>query len=231
MTRLTLLHEDDSLIAVDKPGGVPVHGSGRGEETIETLLREQLGQKAVRSGFTVSAVHRLDRQTSGVVLFARRKRACSRLMEQFAKGQVTKTYLALVRGSIEGDRGSITVPLPGLGKHQGKEQEARTDWRVVCRGEEVALVECRPRTGRTHQIRRHMKAIGCPLVGDEKYGVLRFNSWAKANWGLSRMFLHAASLSLAHPDDGRRLHFESPLPEELRAVLEKAGLRYEPKES
>lgn len=224
MQTLSLLHEDESLIAVDKPGGIPVHGSGQGETTIETLLREQLGRKAVRSGFTVSAVHRLDRQTSGVVIFARRRRACSRLMEQFADGLVVKTYLALVQGGPQEDKGSITSPLPGIGKHQGKLQEARTDWRVVARGADATLVECRPFTGRTHQIRRHLKSIGYPLAGDDKYGVPRFNEWAKKTWALPRMFLHAASLSLTHPDDGQKLRFASPLPDELREVLEKAGI-------
>ena len=225
MQTLSLLFEDDSLIAVDKPGGVPVHGSGNGETPIETLLRAQLGQKAVRSGFTVSAVHRLDRETSGVVVFARRRRACSRLMEQFADGHVVKTYVALVQGGPREDKGSITTALPGLGKHQGKLQDARTDWRVVARGADATLVECRPFTGRTHQIRRHMRSIGVPLAGDDKYGVPRFNEWVKKTWELPRMFLHAATLSLNHPDDGRKLRFASPLPAELVAVVEKAGIR------
>lgn len=221
---LRILLQDESMIAVDKPGGIPVHGSGFGETTIETLLRDQLGQKSVRQGFTVSAVHRLDRQTSGVLLFARRKRACRRLMEQFADGQVRKTYLALVQGRLGTESGSITTSLPGLGKHQGKVQDAHTDWRLIAQGADAALVECSPRTGRTHQIRRHMRSIGHPLAGDDKYGTARFNEWAKKTWALPRMFLHASGLALSHPDDGTRLTFAAPLPEELLAVLERAEI-------
>lgn len=225
-TALTLLHEDESMIAVDKPGGIPVHGSGPRDTTIETLLRAQLGQKAVRQGFTVSAVHRLDRETSGVVVFARRRRACTRLMEQFAEGRVWKTYWALVQGQPLENKGRIDTPLRGLGKHQGKMQDAQTDWRVLARGLDATLVECQPRTGRTHQIRRHMRSIGHPLAGDDKYGVARFNEWAQKAWALPRMFLHAAGVSMKHPDDDRTLAFHSPLPPELAAVLETADIAW-----
>lgn len=225
-TVLTLLHEDESLIAVDKPGGIPVHGSGPKDVTIETLLRDQLGQKSVRQGFTVSAVHRLDRETSGVVVFARRRRACTRLMEQFADGLVWKTYWALVQGHPSEDKGRISTPLPGLGKHQGKVQDAQTDWRVLARGTDATLVECQPRTGRTHQIRRHMRSIGHPLAGDDKYGVPRFNEWAQKSWALPRMFLHAAGVSMKHPDDASALVLHSPMPPDLSAVLDKAGIAW-----
>lgn len=225
-TVLTLLHEDESMIVVDKPSGVPVHGSGPLDTTVESLLRKQLGQKAVRQGFTVGAVHRLDRETSGVVVFARRRRACTRLMEQFADGRVWKTYWALVQGRVGESKGRMSAPLPGLGKHQGKLQDALTDWRVLARGSDATLVECQPRTGRTHQIRRHMRALGHPLAGDDKYGVPRFNEWVQKTWKLPRMFLHAAGVSLKHPDDERALAFESPMPPELSSVLEKAGIHW-----
>lgn len=225
---LPLLHEDESFIAVDKPGGLPVHGSGEaGEETVETVLRGQLGAKAVRSGFALAAVHRLDRDTSGVLLLARRKRACTRLMEQFGAGTVRKTYVALVLRGPLADAGTIDKPLPGIGKHEGKEQEARTDYRVLARSNDALLVECRPRTGRTHQIRRHLTEIGCPLACDIRYGSQRFNAHARMAWGLQRMFLHARELTFQHPDDGQEMTLRSPLPADLRAALEKAGLAFD----
>jgi RluA family pseudouridine synthase len=224
MTPLPILHEDDSLIAVDKPAGLPVHGSGDGEATVETVLRRQLGGRAVRMGFALSAVHRLDRDTSGVLVLARRRKACQRVMDQFAEGTVEKRYLALVlRGPAE-DEGAIDAPLAGLGRHAGTMQEARTEFRVVARGPEAALVECRPRTGRTHQIRRHLASIGCPLAGDERYGSARFDEHARTSWGLTRMFLHAAALTLVHPDSGEKMPLRSPLPAPLRGVLERAGM-------
>jgi RluA family pseudouridine synthase len=224
MTSLPILHEDGSLLVVDKPAGLPVHGSGGGEATVETVLRRQLGGRAVRMGFTLSAVHRLDRDTSGVLVLARRRKACQRVMEQFADGSVEKRYLALVLRGPPSDEGTIDAPLAGLGKHAGTLQDALTEFRVVSRGAEAALVGCQPRTGRTHQIRRHLASIGCPLAGDERYGSARFDAHAKAAWGLDRMFLHAAELTLAHPDSGENVTFRAPLPEPLQQVLERSGM-------
>lgn len=224
-TLLTVLHEDDSLLAVSKPAGLPVHGSGGGEETVETVLRRQLGGRAVRMGFTITAAHRLDRDTSGVLVLARRKRAARRLMEAFASGAVEKTYLALVLKGPPDDAGVIDKPLPDLDRKDRAPQEAATAYRVLARTAEATLVECRPKTGRTHQIRRHLAALGCPLAGDPRYGSDRFNAHARAEWGLDRLFLHAASLVLPHPDDDTPLRLDAPLAPELVAVLERLGIK------
>jgi 23S rRNA pseudouridine955/2504/2580 synthase len=228
---------DDSLVAVVKPAGLPAQGSGDGAATVETALAGWLGGRAVSHGFKLTVAHRLDKETSGVLLLVRRKRACRRVMEQFASGAVEKRYLALVlrgpsqaEGALEGvqegvQEGMIDRPLADLAHPQAPPQPARTDYRVLARSADLALLECRPRTGRTHQLRRHLAQEGWPIAGDVRYGSARFDAHARAQWGLQRMFLHAALLQLEHPDSGERLALQAQLPEELQAVLGRAGLR------
>lgn len=223
MTAPRVLFEDGWLLAVDKPAGLAVHGGAglRGQPTVQEWAAKRLGPRAARNGFTVSAAHRLDRETSGVLLLALRRPAATRLSEAFARGEVKKRYLALVAGAPAAPRGRIERPLD---RDDGPPQAAITLWQVEERlaGGNAALLACTPRTGRKHQLRRHLAALGHPVLGDAEHGDPAANRRARDEWGLKRLFLHAASLDLRHPGTGAPLRVEAGLPAELRAVLEAA---------
>ncbi len=231
-SRLKVLFEDDWMMVVDKPSGMAVHtGSGITGGTLVDYVRAYLGARAVRNGFAASPAHRLDRDTSGDILVAIRRPAMVHFTEVFTLGRATKRYLVLVKGRMPRPSGRIELP---LSEHQQTAaskarrgvnlQQAVTLWQVVHQGGDAALLACTIETGRTHQIRRHLAALGHPVAGDRKYGDFAFNRDAKARWGLKRLFLHAGSIQFPHPEDARVLRFEAPLPPELRDVLGRAGM-------
>ncbi|HLI23853.1 MAG TPA: RluA family pseudouridine synthase [Acidimicrobiales bacterium] len=217
---------DAELIVVDKPAGMVVHpGAGHERGTLVQGLvasfpdvgRLATGDAAGRPGI----VHRLDRGTSGLLVVARTERARAGLVAQMAARTVERAYSALVAGTVEADAGVIDAPL-GRGEADPTRVEvraggrpARTRYRVVERYHGPApatLLECRLETGRTHQIRVHLAAIGHPVAGDTRYGGPPL---------LERPFLHAGVLGFDHPGSGQRLRFESPLPADLRGPLER----------
>jgi len=209
---LTILFRDESLIAVDKPSGLAVHRGWAWERDVAmTRLRDQIGAH-------VFPVHRLDRATSGVLLFALSAEMAKRVCETFAAGKTEKTYLALVRG-VPPEEILVDHPLPPGEDTHAPRVSAQT--RILRR--EVfgrySLVEARPLTGRLHQVRRHLKHISCPLIGDVNYGKGEHNRLFRERHGLHRLFLHATRLSLPHPAGSGLLHVASPLPAELEAVL------------
>lgn len=232
-----VLYEDEHILVVDKPAGLAIHpGSGITGETLVDQVRAYLERQGLRvpeGEFKPSPAHRLDRETSGVVVVAKTRQAMVRLTEIFTAGEAEKTYLALSKGRFQRETGSIDVRLP---EHQqtfaSKQvrgvnlQEARTHWRRLAGGPEATLLELHIETGRTHQIRRHLDAIGHPVVGDGKYGDFPFNRIAQRQWGLRRMFLHSTRLSLSHPITRKRLVCVSPLPPELQEVLPRAGIQW-----
>ena len=230
----TVLYQDDAVLAVSKPSGLAAHpGTGIQEATLVEEARAFLGAPEAPPGeFRPSPAHRLDRETSGVVLVAKTRQAMVRLGEIFSDGrEVRKTYLALCRGKMPRDAGTIDIP---LSEHEqtarSKErrgvnfQEAVTRYQVLSSMKEASLLSVRIETGRTHQIRRHLQAAGHPVAGDRRYGDFPFNRRARQRWGLDRMFLHAWKLSLPHPLTGARLALSAPLPEELREVLARMNL-------
>ncbi len=230
---LQVLLEDDWLMAIDKPSGMAVHtGSGITGGTLVDYVRAYLGPKAVRNDFAASPAHRLDRETSGVILVAKRRPAMVHFTDVFTHGKSSKRYLTLVKGKLPKPRGVIDLP---LSEHQQTAaskarrgvnmQEAITHYEVLGQASTVSLLRCSIETGRTHQIRRHLAAIGHPVAGDKKYGDFAFNRELKARWGLKRLFLHAQSIEFPHPEDGRRVRVEAPLPDALEEVLSKAGLK------
>jgi 23S rRNA pseudouridine1911/1915/1917 synthase len=221
---LDVVHVDDQVIVVDKPAGLVVH-PGAGQAT-GTLVQALLGRfpdlAAAGSPDRPGIVHRLDKGTSGLLVVARTPAAYESLVAQLAARSVDRRYLALVRGAVATDAGVVDAP---MGRSSGDRtrmavvaggRPARTHYRVLSRysdPEEVTLVECRLETGRTHQVRVHLAAIGHPVVGDIRYGDSR------PSLDASRPFLHAALLAFDHPGTGERCRFESPLPPDLEAVL------------
>ncbi len=230
-----VLFEDEHLLAVDKPAGLAAHpGTGIVGATLVEEARAYLKMPAdlPATEFKPSPAHRLDRETSGVVLVAKTRRCMARLTEIFTSGEgVKKSYFALAKGKMPRAEGTIEL---ALSEHEQtakskvqrgvKFQEATTHYRVVSSMREASLLQLRIETGRTHQIRRHLQALGHPVAGDARYGDFPFNRLARTRWGLRRMFLHAWKLGLPHPMTSRPLRVEAPVPDELLAVLHNMNL-------
>jgi 23S rRNA pseudouridine1911/1915/1917 synthase len=229
---LTLLHEDAALVFIDKPAGMPVHPLEAGEKgTVANLLVARWPElvEAGEDPREAGLVHRLDIETSGVLLAARTRDAWKNLRAQFSplpgvRGQsARKLYQALITGPIA-DEGEIDLPLVQHGDHarpalstDTSARPALSKFRVLSRKGMDALVEVQILTGVMHQVRAHLAGIGAPIVGDTLYG-------GRAEPGLSRFFLHAASLEVMHPVSNEPLKVSSPLPAELAAALKQRGL-------
>jgi 23S rRNA pseudouridine955/2504/2580 synthase len=230
---LRVLFEDEDLLVCDKPAGLAVHpGSGITGATLVDLVRAHVGPAAA-GAFPASPGHRLDRDTSGVVLVAKSRRCMVRLTEIFTAGDARKVYLALAKGRFSEPSATIDLPLAehqqtqkSRAAHGVKLQPAVTRYQVLESTEEVSLLSCRIDTGRTHQIRRHLAAVGHPVVGDRRHGDFPFNRRLRAQAGLRRMFLHAWRLELAHPITAKPLRFAAPLPDELLLVLDRLSLAH-----
>jgi 23S rRNA pseudouridine955/2504/2580 synthase len=234
-----VLYEDEHILVVDKPAGLAIHpGSGAEENTLVDQVRawlERQGLVVPPGEFKPSPAHRLDRETSGAVIVAKTRQAMVKLTELFTEGVPRKQYLTLAKGRFQKETGTIELR---LSEHQqtgaSKQargvnmQEAVTHWKKLGGGPESTLLEVTIETGRTHQIRRHLAAIGHPVVGDAKHGDFVFNRQARAKSGLKRMFLHAAFLSFPHPITGKRLQFQVPLPSELVETLVRSGIAWRP---
>jgi 23S rRNA pseudouridine1911/1915/1917 synthase len=215
-----LVHTDERFAVVDKPAGLVVHPApGTRGPTLVDELGPLLGggPDAARPGI----VHRLDRDTSGLMLVARDDEAHRRLSAAIKAREVSRTYLALVEGAPSA-AGEIDAPVGRSPRHRKKMavvaggKEARTSYRRVETLRDTALLEVRPLTGRTHQIRVHLAAAGYPVVGDVVYG---HDRKLAASLGLDRPFLHAWALAFAHPVTGEALALEEPLPEDLDRAL------------
>lgn len=230
---LEVLYEDDHLLAINKPSGMAVHpGSGIREGTVVDEARAYLGPRAERNGFKASPAHRIDRDTSGVLLVSKTRRAMVRLTEIFTEGSAKKLYLTLAKGRVTREKGTIDLPLAehqqtakSKAQHGVKMQPAVTHYTRLAHTPQGSLLACTIETGRTHQIRRHLAAIGHPVAGDGKHGDFAFNREIRARWGLKRMFLHALRIELAHPLHGGRIKVQAPLPQELKSALKRANLK------
>lgn len=215
MAQLPILYQDDDMVVIHKPSGLSVHrGWDRERDVALQRLRDQIGRH-------VYPVHRLDRATSGVLLFALHPRAARSLQESFAEQRVVKRYLLLVRG-IPPQDGVIDHPVP---KSRGGERvPAVTEYRRLDTFERYALVEARPRSGRLHQIRRHFKHLSHPLIGDVRYGKGDHNRLFRQRFELHRLALHARHLEVPHPSSGLAMQFEAEVPEDLAGPWRKMGL-------
>jgi len=233
---LHILFEDSDIIVVNKPAGLVVHpAAGHPDGTlVNALLAHCKDLSGVGGELKAGIVHRLDSGTSGAIIAAKNDAAHVTLQKQFAARTVEKIYCALVVGSMIGDKGVFDSALgrhrserKRISSHTRKGREAITEWRVMERfGKDLSWVEIRLRTGRTHQIRAHFAEAGNPLVGDPLYGGERklkrvIDTHARAEIGrLARPALHSWRLSIDHPRTGKRMHFEAPLPEDIKGLLE-----------
>jgi 23S rRNA pseudouridine1911/1915/1917 synthase len=230
--RFEVLYEDDWILGIDKPSGLPVHPTARYHtNTLTALLRERYGENRP------VIAHRIDSETSGVLLCAKTKESERRLKLMFAKRQIQKTYLAIVFGVPNPKEGKIEEPIgPDVTGPVKVKMACRvdglpalTEYRVLESGQNMSLIECIPRTGRQHQIRAHLAHIGHSIVGDKMYGkdphlFIEYieqgptpEIYARA--GASRHFLHAASVSFLHPMTSTSITIQSPLPEDMKERL------------
>jgi 23S rRNA pseudouridine1911/1915/1917 synthase len=217
---LNILYEDDDLLVVDKPAGLTVHPvpGHPGHTLVNALLAYFPHLADIGDALRPGIVHRLDKDTSGVMLVAKNVKAQANLIGQFKAHSVTKAYMVLVRGRLTPKEGVIEAAIgrdPANRKKMAVVEggrEARTEYTVVKYIGDYTLLEVRPQTGRTHQIRVHLGAIGFPVVGDKIYGV-------KAPF-LSRQFLHASLLGFSLPASGEYVEFKSELPADLEKALE-----------
>lgn len=215
MSSLEILYHQHDLIAVNKPSGMLVHpGWGKDEVVAMKVVRDMVGQ-------WVYPIHRLDRGTSGVLLFALSSETASQINGLFARRQVHKSYLALVRGVPEAE-GTIDYALPN--KEDGPRVDAQTSFRRLGVFERFGLMEAMPRTGRPHQIRRHFKHISHPLVGDVRYGKGEINRLFRERFGLHRLALHARHLRFEHPVAREAISIWAPVPQDLNDPLRAMGL-------
>ncbi|MEM7306854.1 MAG: RluA family pseudouridine synthase [Planctomycetota bacterium] len=238
-SELDILYEDEEVLAVDKPAGMPVHPSGRHYR--DTLIQQvharfRAGNEGLK--LPIRLCHRLDLETSGVILIAKGDRTHAHLMQQFEKREVEKEYLAVVRGVPEEDGGRVDLAVGPSRTSAVRLKMAcvadglpsSTEWRVVERAAGCALVSCLLHTGRQHQIRVHLDAIGYPLVGDKLYGADEGFFLRNANGeltdddrralGLPRHALHNHRLAFSSPTTGERREVRSPLAADLRAYLD-----------
>jgi 23S rRNA pseudouridine1911/1915/1917 synthase len=236
---LDVVYEDEHLAVVNKPAGMMVHAGAakaddaRNRGTLVNALLHRFG-KLSRGGHTLrpGIVHRLDKETSGLMVVAKNDLAHRKLQEQFAGRNVRKKYVALVHGWPKQEAGTIDRAIARdpvrrirMTTRARAGRAAVSHYRVLRRIDsgfgKLALVEVRIETGRTHQIRVHMAAIGHPVAGDALYGAPARLKSANGALSLGRNFLHAAELEFTHPETGKRLHFRAPLPQELRDFAHK----------
>jgi 23S rRNA pseudouridine1911/1915/1917 synthase len=228
---LEVVYEDDSMLIVDKPAGLVVHPSaGHPGGTLVNALLGRARDRGQPLGSIAGVgrpgiVHRLDKETSGLIIVAKTDAAQAALMRQFGDRTIEKEYLALVRGTPAAGRGRIEAP---IGRDPRDRQrmavvaggrEAVSEYELIASAEGYSLLALHPLTGRTHQIRAHLAYVGLPIAGDLRYG------GQEGPNGLRRQFLHAARLTLARPSDGARLRAWSALPADLAASLAATSVR------
>lgn len=216
-----IIFEDAGLLVINKPSGIAVHG-GSG---VDFGVIEQLRKKRSEARY-LELVHRLDRETSGVLMIAKKRSVLRAIHEQFRSEHPKKTYLALSDGNWDPNVKRVDKPLRKTNLPTGEKfvrvssdgQESHTEFEILENFKDATLLKINLLTGRTHQIRVHMSSMGHPVVNDQKYG----NDESNANWkrrGLRRLFLHANKLELENPTTGERLSLEAPLPKELESFL------------
>lgn len=217
---LGIVYEDDDLLVVDKPAGLVVHPSPghAGHTLVNAVLAHCPNLSGIGGEGRPGIVHRLDKDTSGLIIVAKNDAAHLSLARQLKERKIEKTYLALVEGRVRPAGGVIDAPIARDPRHRkrmavvARGRDARTRYRVLREADGRSLLEVRPETGRTHQIRVHLASIGHPIAGDALYGRRRDPS-------LARQFLHAQRLAFRHPRTGERIELEAPLADDLARYL------------
>lgn len=225
-----IVHEDNHLLVIDKPAGVAVHGgSGVSYGVIEQLRAARPDAKFLE------LVHRLDRETSGLLLLAKKRSALTNLHDQMREGHTDKRYLAAVAGDWVNKRQHVKLPLHKFTTPDGERRvvvqaggmESHTVFSLLRKWQDFALLEAELKTGRTHQIRVHLASSGFPILGDEKYGDFALNKQlqkaTETRGALRRMFLHAHKITFTHPDSGAKMTLQAPLPAECDRFLVSLG--------
>jgi tRNA pseudouridine65 synthase len=214
---IELLYVDAHVVVANKPSGLLVHRGWDNDDDVAMFrVRDAIGER-------VHPIHRLDRGTSGALLFARDEEAAAALAKQFEEGRVEKRYLALVRGHAP-EEGLVDHPIPK--REDGPRVPARTRFRLVARSavDRCSLVLAMPETGRLHQVRRHLRHVNHPLVGDVNYGSGAINRHYRAVYNLHRLALHAHGIAFEHPVTRERIDVVAPMPDDLATPLEALGL-------
>jgi 23S rRNA pseudouridine955/2504/2580 synthase len=210
---LEIIFEDDEIIVINKPAGVAVH---EGKDILKRhSLLGMLEARYRAQGVVPSLIHRLDKETSGVLLAAKSAATAKQLEAAFANGRVEKEYVCLLVGRLQQDEGSIDFPLPG---REGKTVRALTRFRVAKRFSETTLVRVNIATGRMHQVRLHFTRYGYPVVMDDRHGDFAFNKRFRKECGLRRQFLHASTVALEYR--GKKRNWTASLPADLAKALE-----------
>ncbi len=218
MGLLNIIYEDDAIVAVDKPDGILVHKSriSRDHIFLLQLVRDQVGQ-------FVYSVHRLDRPTSGVILFAKSSEYARNLVEQFTHREIRKKYIAVVRGEISED---FVVDYPIASEPGLEKKEAITEFHLIKNSYfeyqindypivKYSVVEVTPKTGRMHQIRKHLKHVHHPIIGDTKYGDGSHNRAFREHYNIHRLLLHSKEISFIHPESKEKMTLSAYLPREF----------------
>ncbi|MEK7160091.1 MAG: RluA family pseudouridine synthase [Patescibacteria group bacterium] len=232
MNDIKIIYKDNDILVLDKPSGITVNNADttKGQFTIQDYLQERfifLNPTNDEHDFYKRAgiVHRIDKETSGILVVARNKESFENLQSQFKERKVNKTYIALVHGHVDSKEGEISVPvgrLPWNRKRFGVlvgGKEAETHYKVLKKYQKpFTLLELTPKTGRTHQIRVHLKYFNHPIFGDYLYAGRKTSRQDRKV--LERFFLHAQKIIFYHPKTGKKIEFESPLPLELKKMLE-----------
>lgn len=226
---LDVVYEDRDVIVINKPRGLVVHPAAGNEAgtLVNALLQHCRDLSGINGELRPGIVHRLDKDTSGVMVAAKSDQAHVGLAAQIKERSAGRTYIAIVHGNVKEEQGVIKAP---IGRHPvdrkkmavvfQNSKEAITDFQVLERFGNYTVVQCKLRTGRTHQIRVHMAYIGHPVVGDPKYGP------AKSHFAINGQALHSATLHFVHPVTGEALEFSAPLPEDMQAILAELRKRH-----
>lgn len=217
-----IIYEDEHIVAANKPPYMPTHQShGHFDDTLANSLAYHYS--LIGHPFVFRAVNRLDRNTSGVVLVAKDKISASRLSHSMIRGDISKTYLAILDGELQNECGEIRAYIRRQSSSiitrcvcSSNDEGARaaiTEYEVLARGDGMTLVIARPITGRTHQLRVHFSSVGAPILGDDLYG--------RSSELISRHALHAVSISFPHPSDGHRTELRAPIPDDMNTIIKK----------
>lgn len=214
--------EDEAMLVLNKPAGLPAQAGGGQVRSLDRILESVYGEKAPK------LVHRLDRETTGLIVCAKNRAMAAALTAQFAARETEKTYLSVVVGKLPDTSGQINANIAKVGpfaKVDKKGDTAHTSWQWLASNGDLHLLTCVPHTGRMNQLRVHLAHIGLPMLGDDKYGNASVKAAGKMVHGGGNipLYLHAWKLVIAHPKTGKALHLEAPLPEHVATFARRAG--------